>query len=45
MMLKNLSEKAAKIRKASEKNLELAKPKSSESHKKYQKIIQNLVYY
>ena len=45
MMLKTLSEKSEKIRKASEKNLELAKPKSSESHKKYQKIIQNLVYY
>lgn len=45
MMLKSLSEKAEKIRKASEKPIELAKPKASEVNKKYQKILQNLVYY
>ena len=45
MMLKSLSDKAEKIRKASEKPVELAKPKPNEVHKKYQKILQSLVYY
>jgi hypothetical protein len=45
MMLKSLSDKAEKIRKASEKPVELAKPKPNEVHKKYQRILQNLVYY
>lgn len=45
MMLKSLSEKAEKIRKASEKPVELAKPKPNEVHKKYKRILQNLVYY
>jgi hypothetical protein len=45
MMLKSLSDKAEKIRKASEKPVELAKPKPNEVHKKYKRILQNLVYY
>jgi len=45
MMLKSLSEKAEKVRKASEKPVELAKPKPSEVNKKYKKVLQNLVYY
>lgn len=45
MMLKSLSEKAERIRKASEKPIELAKPKPSEVNKKYKKVLQNLVYY
>ena len=45
MMLKTLTEKAEKIRKASEKPVELAKPKPTEVHKKYQKVLQSLVYY
>jgi hypothetical protein len=45
MMLKSLSEKAEKIRKAAEKPVELAKPKPNEVHKKYKRILQNLVYY
>ena len=45
MMLKSLSDKAEKIRKASEKPVELAKPKPNEVHKKYQKILQSLIYY
>ena len=45
MMLKSLSDKAEKIRKASEIPVELAKPKPNEVHKKYRKILQSLVYY
>ena len=45
MMLKSLSEKAEKIRKASEKPIELAKSEVGESHRKYKKILQNLVYF
>ena len=45
MMLKSLSDKAEKIRKASEKPVELEKPKPNEVHKKYQKILQSLIYY
>ena len=45
MMLKSLSDKAEKIRKAAEKPVELAKPKPNEVHKKYQRILQSLVYY
>jgi hypothetical protein len=45
MMLKSLTEKAEKVRKASEKPVELAKPKPNEVHKKYKRILQSLVYY
>lgn len=45
MILKSLSEKAEKIRKAAEKPIELEKPKPNEVHKKYQRILQSLLYY
>lgn len=45
MMLKSLSDKAEKIKMASQKPVELAKPKPGELHKKYKKILQNLLYY
>jgi hypothetical protein len=45
MMLKSLSDKAEKIRKASEKPIELAKAGVGESHRKYKKILESLVYF
>jgi hypothetical protein len=45
MMLKSLTDKAEKVRKASETPIELAKPKPNEVHKKYKRVLQSLVYY